>query len=494
MADEQLTALDATFLELEEADHSAHMHIGGVMIFEPPPGTGPPGLDDLRAQLEAKIDSLPRYRQRLSEPHTGGLRWPSWIADDRFEIANHVRAAGLPGDAGEAELLEWAGEYFAVRLDRARPLWELVLIELGDGRWALVSKTHHCMVDGVGSVEIAHTLFDVEAEPGEPTAPEGDAGAAPPRRAASPPVSTGASFLRQLGSAPRAVAASGAGLARFGAAAAAGVVRGGAAAFGTAVHPHRAADALAHARAVVEVLVRDELNAAPATSLNEPIGAARSLAVIEVELEDLKAIKRELGGTVNDVVLAATAGGLRRLFEHRGETPPRGGVRAMVPVNIRAATEHLELGNRISSLFVHLPVDEPDPRRRYARQLEEAERLKAGTQAAGSRDMIELTAHAPPILHTFLARSLFATRLFNVTVTNVPGPQAPLYAAGSRMVAIWPLVPLAAEHAFGLAVLSYDGKVFFCINVARDSVPDLDQIASGIADSIAELASVGAPA
>jgi diacylglycerol O-acyltransferase / wax synthase len=166
----------------------------------------------------------------------------------------------------------------------------------------------------------------------------------------------------------------------------------------------------------------------------------------------------------------------------------------MVPVNIRAAAEHLELGNKISSLFVRLPVDEPDPRRRYTRQLAEAERLKAGSQATGSRDLIDLAAHAPPILHTFLARSLFATRLFNVTVTNVPGPQTPLYAGGSRMVAIWPLVPLAADHALGLAVLSYDGKLFFCLNVARDSVPDVDEVAAGIAESLAELTSLTATA
>ena len=214
--------------------------------------------------------------------------------------------------------------------------------------------------------------------------------------------------------------------------------------------------------------------------------------MIDVDLEQVKAIKRTLGGTVNDVVLAATAGGLRRLLVERGETPPRGGLRAMVPVNIRAAAEHLELGNKISSLFVHLPVDEPDPRHRYARQLAEAERLKAGDQALGSREIIDLAAHAPPVLHTFLARSLFATRLFNVTVTNVPGPQMPLYAYGSRMVTVWPLVPLAAEHALGVAVLSYDGRIFFCLNAASDSVPDLDRVADGIADALAELAMLSA--
>jgi WS/DGAT/MGAT family acyltransferase len=238
---------------------------------------------------------------------------------------------------------------------------------------------------------------------------------------------------------------------------------------------------------MAEVLIRDELIAAPSTSINEPIGAARTLAVVEVQLDEIKTIKRALGGTVNDVVLAATASGLRRLFEHRDERPPRAGVRAMVPVNLRTAAERLALGNRITSLFVHLPVAEPDALRRYELQLHEDERLKAGAQAMGSREIIDLAAHAPPLIHTFLARSLFATRLFNVTITNVPGPQIPLYAFGSRLRAVWPIVPLAAEHALGVAVFSYDGRIYFCLNAARDSVPDLDQIAGGIADSIAEL-------
>jgi WS/DGAT/MGAT family acyltransferase len=492
--DEHLTALDATFLELEEADQSAHMHIGGVMVLEPPPGEAPPSLDELRTGIEARIGELPRYRQRLSEPRTGGLTWPSWVEDDRFDIANHVRAAALPGHADEAELLDWAGDYFAVRLDRARPLWELIRLELGDGRWALVSKTHHCMVDGVGSVELAHTLFDSEPGPGNRPGTDDGAHAAPPRNGAPPSLPTPGSRFGAVTAMPKAVVDAGAAVARFGFGVAKGTVRAGASATATAVHPRRASDALAHGRALVEVLIRDELNAAPPTSLNQPIGAARSLAVIEFELDDLKAIKRGLGGTVNDVVLAATAGGLRRLFKERGEAPPPGGVRAMVPVNVRDAAEHLSLGNKISSLFVHLPVDEPDPRRRYARQLAEAERLKSGDQATGSRQIIDLAAHAPPILHTFLARSLFATRLFNVTVTNVPGPQMPLYVGGSRLVAIWPLVPLAAEHALGLAVLSYDGKIFFCLNAARDSVPDLDQVTAGITEAMAELESFAAVA
>ena len=489
MSIEDVTALDATFLELEEADESAHMHIGSVAVFEPGPGGGAPTLDQLRAKLVGVADHMPRFRQRLSQPRTGGLHWPQWVDDEAFDVANHVRQAGLPAPAGERELREWAGDYFSSRLDRARPLWEIVLLRLGDGRWAMVSKTHHCMVDGVGSVDIGQALLDTDPDAPAPTLdPTGlDADLVP----APPPAN---SPLRAIGGATAAVGSSALGLARFGA----DVVRGAASiatgAADAAVHPAHAREAWDRARALAGVLVADEVVGAPATSLNRPIGAARSLAVIEVSLDELKRIKASLGGTVNDVVLAAMAGSLRRLLEHRGEEPPAVGLRAMVPVNIRTAAEQLSLGNKITSLFVHLPVAEPDSLRRYQLQVEEAERLKAGDQAVGSREIIDLAAHAPPVLHTFLARSLFATRLFNVTITNVPGPQVPLYAFGSRMTAVWPLVPLAAQHALGVAIFSYDGRVFFCFNVARDAVPDLEVAAAGLADSIAELGELASSA
>ena len=489
METEHLTALDATFLELEEADQSAHMHIGAVMVFEPPSEGEPPSLRELRSFLGARLDRLPRFRQRLSAPRTGGLHWPAWIEDERFDLAHHVRAAALPDPAGEEELREWASAFFSERLDRARPLWAIVLLELADGRWALASKTHHCMVDGVGSVDIGYTILDTEPrrEPASGERPEPVASPAP--SAAEP--QDGISLGRWIMDPPGAAGAAGARLVRRGveaAQAAAGAASAAASAgAGVVVHPDRARGAAERARALIKVLVKDELVGAPRTSLNDPIGAARRLTVIEVPLDQLKEIKRTLGGTVNDVVLAATATGLRRLLVERNEELPQAGIRAMVPVNLRAAAERLELGNKITSLFVHLIVDEDDPLERYRRQLEEAEGLKASDQGIGSRQIIDLAAHAPPVIHTFLARALFATRLFNVTVTNVPGPPEPLYAFGSTLTAIWPLVPLAADHALGLAVISYAGRVFFCLNIARDSVPDVDVVAAGIADSIDEL-------
>jgi diacylglycerol O-acyltransferase / wax synthase len=481
---DRLTALDATFLELEEADQSAHMHIGGVIVLEPRPDRHAPPIELLRRDVEERLPDLPRYLDRLSQPHTGGLQWPSWEPDPDFHVDRHVFAAGLPGPAGIEELREWAGEYYSIRLDRTRPLWEIAVLELADGHWAMVTKTHHCMIDGVGSVDMAQTLLDAEPEPKpQPGASQNG----PPRRQGD----VGRGGLR--GTATR-LAAPALTIGHAAVRAAQGGLHAAESAVGTATHPERARDALHRSRALAELIVRDELVAAPRTSLNEPIGAKRRLAVLEAKLDELKEIKRAFGGTVNDVVLAASAGGFRRLLEHRGEALPPAGLRAMVPMNVRTAGERLAMGNRISSLFVHLPVAAEDPARRYELQLEEAETLKAGSQAIGSTTLLNLSNHMPPVLHSFVARSLFATRLFNVTITNVPGPQIPLYYFGSKVEQIWPLVPIAAEHAVGLAVFSYDGKVFFCLNVCRDTCRDVDVLAEGIRSSLAELRELAAQA
>ena len=452
-----LTPLDATFLELEEADGSAHMHIGGALVFEPPSDGCVPAFDDVLAHLGARLGALPRYRQRLSETHTGGLRWPSWVEDPAFDIANHVHRAALPQPGGERELTEWLGEFWSQRLDRRRPLWEAVMVEgLAGGRWALCTKTHHCMVDGVGSVDVGHVLLDPTPEPS----------AQPP--AAAPP----AAYEPDHGLAWQ-VSHGVAGLARAGA--------------GAALHPSRLRDAFERSRGLAELLVRDELVAAPACSVNVPIGTRRRYLPLTVGLDELKAIKGALGGTVNDAVLAVVTGGLRRLLLERGERPPGPGLRAMVPMNVRAAGEHMALGNRISSLFIHLPVAASTPGERYEAVTAEAEGHKHGNQAAGGALLIDVAGRMPPALHSTVARSLFAARLFNVTVTNVPGPQIPLYALGSRMTAIHGLVPLAADHCVGVCVLSYDGQVSFGLIADRDTVPDLDRLAAGMRAELGEL-------
>jgi diacylglycerol O-acyltransferase / wax synthase len=474
---ERLTALDATFLELEEADDSAHMHIGGIMVFEALPDGGAPSCRELCTHLEARLESLPRYAQRLSHPHTGGMHWPEWEPDPHFELASHVSRAALPPSGGDAELSEWASRFFSQRLDRRRPLWEMVIVEgLAGGRWALAHKTHHCMLDGVGAVEVGHVLLDA----GATAAPEvrdprpGDEVARPEASSVDPPAPSLSHGLLE-------------GLSRrwanlFPLQAVRDATRLGAAG---ALHPRTA---MRRARAAVALVVRDELNAAPQTSINVPIGTRRRFEVVRVPLADLKEIKSVLGGTINDVVLASSASALRALLLSRGETLPARGLRAMVPMNLRIARDQLALGNRISSLFIDLPLCGASPMQRYRETLAASAAAKSdGSQAAGTDAVIELAGLAPPVIHASLARALYGTRLFNLTVTNVPGPQQTLYVLGAPLLEIHPLVPLAAEHALGIAVLSYDGNVYFGAVADPDAVPDLDVVTSALKESVEDL-------
>jgi diacylglycerol O-acyltransferase / wax synthase len=474
---EHLTALDATFLELEEADDSAHMHIGGIMVFDALPDGRAPSHREICAHLEARLESLPRYRQRLSHPRTGGMNWPEWERDPHFELAGHVGRAALPAPGGEAELSEWASRFFSQRLDRHRPLWEMVIVEgLAGGRWALAHKTHHCMVDGVGAVEVGHVLLDADAT-AAPKRGVGRQRAEPAASEASEADPPAASFARgPLEALSRAWAA------LLPLQAVVGATRLGAA---SALHPRVA---MRRARAAVALVVRDELHAAPQTSINVPIGSRRRFEVIRVPLADLKEIKRVLGGTINDVVLASSASALRALFLSRGETLPASGLRAMVPMNVRIARDRRALGNRVSSLFLELPVTGASPMQRYAETVADSAAVKSdGSQAAGTDMVIELAGLAPPVIHASLARALYGTRLFNLTVTNVPGPQQTLYVLGAPLREIHPLVPLAAEHALGIAVLSYDGNVCFGIVADPDAVPDLDVVTSSLKGSVEDL-------
>jgi len=484
---EHLTPLDATFLELEEADESAHMHIGAIMVFAPEPGRGAPSREDLCRHLGSRLGQLPRYGQRLSEPRTGGLSWPEWEDDPAFDLGRHVARAALPAPGGREELRDWASGFFSQRLDRHRPLWEMVIVEgLANGRWALATKTHHCMVDGVGSVDVGLLLLD--ATP--------DAAAPAP---CSPPSATGASdghaqlctdLRRPTAGARPSDHGSLASLAH----ACAGllpvdtIMRAAEMGAHSVLHPR---EALRSARSALAMIVREELHAAPRTSLNRPIGTRRRFEVVRAALADLREIRSSLGGTVNDVVLAVTASGLRAVLESRDETLPAEGLRAMVPINVRLASERLALGNRVSSLFVELPVMHADPVRRYRETVARSQELKSdGLQAAGTVAVIELAGLAPPVIHATIAQALYATRLFNVTITNVPGPQQTLYAFGAPLREIHPLVPLAAEHAVGVAVFSYDGELFFGVVADRDAMPDLDVLLSALDGAVQELLAV----
>jgi diacylglycerol O-acyltransferase / wax synthase len=457
-ATEELTALEATFLELEDADPSAHMHVGAVLVFDRTPAGAAPPLEALTAPLERAIEALPRYRERLSEPHSGRRHWPRWEPDPGFELASHVRAAALPGARGEPELLAWASEFFSHRLDRRRPLWELMLVQgLAGDRWALVAKHHQSLGDGAGSLGIVAALL---------VAP--DAGAAPAGRPAlaAVPDAVGHSTLWS-------VVGGSIGLARSGAVA----VR----------HPRRV---LERSRALAELAVRDELIAAPPTSLNAPIGERRRLLGTRVGMSDLSAIRQALGGTVNDVVLALTTAGLRELLLARDEAPPEAGLRAMVPFDARSASRQLALGDRLLSLFVSLPVAESSTRERYEHVKRASAAARTGSQPLGADTVLTLGGLAPPLLHAVMARTLFSVRLFNVTVTYVSGPPQPLQMLGASLRAVIPLVPLAAEHAVAIAALSYDGTLTIGINSDLDTVTDAPVIVAGIETELTALLSL----
>ena len=459
---DDLTALDATFLELEELDEGALMSIGGVMVFDPRPGGGVPDINSVRANLATRFAQLPRYEQRLSSPHTGGLSWPHWVDDERFDIGYHVRHGALPAPGGRAELADWTGDFFSHPLDRTRPLWEIVLLEgLEGGRWALVHKTHHCLVDGVGSVDVLGLLLDRQPSPDV-------RGPLVPSEPDYPPL-----WRTLLPNPPDPIGQ----LARTG-------VHAASAGLHAAVHPR---ETLARSRDLAALVVREAVPGAPRTSLNVPIGPTRRFATVSVPLAECKAIRDGLGGSVNDVVLAACTTALRSLLQGRGEELPARGLRAMVPLNLRQAPEHMALGNRVSSLFVDLPVAEPAAAVRYRRIVDSTSRLKASGAAAAATAAIDLVGYAPPLLHAAIARNLYATRLFNVTITNVPGPRGPLYAYGAALREVHPVVPLAAEHAVGIAVFSYDGLVTFGINADCESTPEISELADQIRAGIDEL-------
>ncbi|MCW3016762.1 MAG: acyltransferase [Solirubrobacterales bacterium] len=446
MPTNRLTALDGTFLELEDADPCAHMHIGAILVFGPRTDRSTPSLQEIRQHLDNRLDALPRYRQRLAHPGPGSVGWERWVPDQHFDVARHVHEATLRAPGGWEELFEWAGDYFSARLERSLPLWQITAVDgLADGHWALVTKTHHCLVDGVGSVDAAALLLDGVAEALGVTAPLEDPSASPVGRLA--PVLHRVQGALHLAARPR--------------------------------------DLARRAEALGELLIRDELLPAPPSSLNGTIGARRAVRGIVVDLDEVRRIKDALGGTVNDVVLAGACAGLRALLLARDEEPPGQGLRAMIPMNVRRPGE--QLGNHISSLFVDLPVAEGDARTRYEQICEASAAVKGSTQPLGTDTLLRLAGTAPPVVHRLLAQTLFAKRLFNVTVTNVAGPPVPLTALGFPLTTVWPLVPIAADHAVGLAIVSYAGSLMFGVCADRDSVPDVDILAAGIADGLIAL-------
>jgi diacylglycerol O-acyltransferase len=441
MAPQRLSALDASFLDVETA--SAHMHVGWAAAFDPPDEGPAPSFEQLRDHISRRLHRAPRYRQRLADVPLG-LSRPIWVDDDRFDVDRHVRRA----ESGD--LQELAGTVLSTPLGRDRPLWEMWIADgLDDGRIGVVGKAHHCMVDGIAAVELAALLLDPQPEPSpEPTQPWAPA---PPPGAATRLVQGVVDRLFDQ-------------LSLFGTAAR------------LAASPARLATGAQRAgRALFSSLAP----ANPIGALNEPISPYRTLATLGRPLDELRAIKRAYGCTLNDVVLAVSCGGVRRYLERRGEEPGR--LKAMVPVNVRNEGAAGELGNRISFIFLDLPCEEPEPGARLRDIGQATTQAKEAGEPAGATTVLDLAAAAPSTLQRAVSRLVASPRTFNVVVSNIPGPQEPLWMLGCRLREAFPMVPLADRHALSIGFTSVAGGAFFGVYADRDSVSDAERLAADIA-------------
>ena len=457
MSSDRLTGLDASFLHLE--DGAAHMHVAGVMLFE----GSPPAYDDLLEAIERRLGLVPRYRQRLAFVPLGQGR-PKWVDDPHLNLRYHVRSTALPAPGSEKQLKDLAGRVFAQQLDRDKPLWEIWLVEGLEGdRFAMLSKTHHALVDGISGVDIMSVLFDTSPEPAAPT----DTGERwLPRPLPSSAQLFGEALMERAtipGELVRSVRS---------------IFRG----------PRRVVEGLRDAAVGVGAMAWAGLNPAPTSPYNKSIGPHRRYTWVRANLVDLKAIKNELGGTVNDVVLATVAGALGKHLRRRGHTTDGLELKAMVPVSVRADVERGALGNRVAAMMAPLPVWCQDPVARLDIVREELKGLKSGGQAVGAQVLTELSGFAPSTVMGQASRVMARQRFFNVVVTNVPGPQIPLYLAGRRMIDPFPMVPLAKNQGLGIALLSYAGRINFGLVGDFDVMYDLDDFATDIQDSLAELA------
>jgi WS/DGAT/MGAT family acyltransferase len=457
---ERLSALDASFLYLESP--TTAMHVGSVARFTPPAGE-PFDYDAFCALVARRISLVPRYRQKLKFV-PGRLANPIWVDDEDFDITYHVRRSALPKPGDDGQLRALVGRLQGRPLDRARPLWEIYLVEgLADGRFAIITKTHHAMVDGVSAVDIGTVLLDVS--PTVQDAPEDMWVPRPEPGRAGLVLGAVADTLRRPAVAVETM--------RSGIVDARAVVG-------------RAVGALSGITSVA----RTSLRSAPDSPLNATIGEQRRFGMASTSLDDYKRIRKTHAGTVNDVVLATVAGALRAWLLTRGEAVvPSTVVRAMVPVSVRGEGESGALGNRVSSYFVELPVGEPSPAVRLHQISYAMQGHKDSGQSVGADALVRLTGFAPPTIHAAAARlgAGLSRRLFNVIVTNVPGPQFPLYAAGARMDDCFPVVPLAKGQAVTIGLMSYNGGVYYGMNCDRDAMPDIDVLATCIEDSLAEL-------
>jgi diacylglycerol O-acyltransferase len=449
----RLSGLDASFLAFEAA--GAHMHVGSVLVFEGPA----PDYEAFKERIARGLHTVPRYRQRLAFPPFGFAR-PVWVDDPHFNVGYHVRHTALPAPAGEDELRRLAGRVFAQGLDRDKPLWEIWLVDtMGDGRFALICKTHHALVDGISGVDILSILFDLTPDAPEP----------PPAPPWSPrPLPSSAELLAEA-LVDRATAPL-------------KLVRD------VLAEPDRAGVDAGRSVAGLAAMLAAGVAGAPPSPLNVRIGPHRRFAWVEADLKTFKGVKNALGGTINDVVLTVVTGALRCFMVRRGRDPEGVELKAMVPISVRADAERGALGNRVAAMYAPLPVGLSDPRERFRFVHEAMADLKTSGQAVGAQAITRLADAAAPTVLSQAGRLQSRQRFFNLTVTNVPGPQVPLYLLGRRLEAFYPMVPLVLNTALGIAIMSYDGRLFFGLLGDYDALSDLDALASDLDASIRELA------
>jgi diacylglycerol O-acyltransferase / wax synthase len=431
----------------------AHMHVASTIVFEGPA----PSHEEFRDHIASRLHLVPRFRQKLRFVPFGQGR-PVWVDDPHLNLDYHVRQTALPAPGSEEQLRNLAARIFSQQLDRSKPLWELWLVEGLDGdRFAVVGKSHHALVDGVSGVDITTVLFDVEREPENPPA-------RPPQWAPRPEPTD----LKLLGDALRERATSPREIARGVRAA----LRG----------PRQVLRGLTATGEMIGAGM-----SAPSTPFNVEIGPHRRLAFVRAGLGDLKRVKDAHGGTVNDVVLSVVAGALGNYLRARGHDTEGLEMRAMVPVSVRAEEERGALGNRIAAMMAPLPVGSEDPVERLHLVTKAMGDLKGSGQAVGAEILTRVTDFAPPTIAAQAARLQPAQRFFNLVVTNVPGPQFPLYVLGREMEAIFPMVPLARRQALCVGIMSYNGQVDFGLVGDYDAMADLDSFGLDLEGAVREI-------
>jgi diacylglycerol O-acyltransferase / wax synthase len=455
---ERLSGLDTSFLHLERS--GAHMHVASVSIFE---GSAPTH-QEFRDHIGSRLHLVPRFRQKLRFVPLDQGR-PVWVDDPHLNLDYHVRQTALPAPGSDEQLRNLAARIFSQQLDRSKPLWELWLVEgLSGDRFAIIGKSHHALVDGVSGVDITTVLFDLDPEP------QGRPDKAPPWLARPEPTDLQlfTEALKERMTSPR-----------------------------EAYRGFRAA--LRGPRQVLRGLgaTSKTLSAgmsAPSSVFNVEIGPHRRFAMVQADLADLKRVKDEHGGTVNDVILSIVAGGLSKYLRARGHDTNGLELRAMVPVSVRTSEEHGALGNRISAMMAPLPVWCEDPVERLHLMTREMGDLKASGQAVGAEILTKLTDFAPSTIASQAARLQPAQRFFNLVVTNVPGPQFPLYVLGRKMESIFPMVPLARRQALCVGIMSYNGQVNFGLIGDYDAMADLDSFSLDLEAAVQDVIETAPPA